>query len=232
MSKNSSIVFVSRVLLFVGAIFVLLYGCEEFEPERIVRMAGVSVMNINRNSAYAKGTFLDVAGEEVVFQHGFCWSTFPNPTRTSYAISLGEKIAKGDFFGTLSGLEAETRYYVRAYAVTSEKTIYSEQTSFITQQAVVPSVMTNSVSGITETSAKSGGNVSSDGGTEVTARGVCWDTIPHPTLSDYYTADDSGTGSFVSTMTGLSSKTTYYVRAYASNKKGTAYGIERHFTTN
>ncbi len=95
----------------------------------------------------------------------------------------------------------------------------------------LPTVTTSTVSGITSTSATCGGNVSSDGGTSVTAKGVCWSTLQNPTVGDSHTTNGSGTGSFSSNITGLSANTTYYVRAYATNSVGTAYGEEVIFTT-
>ena len=94
-----------------------------------------------------------------------------------------------------------------------------------------PTVTTKSVTNITTTSAKSGGNVTATGGAAVTARGVCWSTSPNPTVSDSHTTNGSGTGSFTSSMTGLSPNTTYYVRAYAKNSVGTSYGAQKTFTT-
>ncbi|MFH1152673.1 MAG: hypothetical protein V1793_02560, partial [Pseudomonadota bacterium] len=94
-----------------------------------------------------------------------------------------------------------------------------------------PSITTASITSITAISAQAGGNVTSDNGSAVTARGVCWDTLPNPDLLDAFTTDGSGTGSFVSTITGLASGTPYYVRAYATNLQGTAYGQQEMFTT-
>ena len=85
---------------------------------------------------------------------------------------------------------------------------------------------------ITSTSASSGGEVTDGGTSAVTARGVCWSTSTLPTVDlETKTTDGSGTGSFTSSITGLSSYTTYYVRAYATNASGTAYGTEISFTT-
>jgi uncharacterized protein (TIGR02145 family) len=84
---------------------------------------------------------------------------------------------------------------------------------------------------ITAEAATSGGEITSDGGTEITARGVCWDSIPEPTVADHITADGTGIGSFTSDITGLASGTTYYVRAYATNQAGTNYGNEEMFVS-
>jgi hypothetical protein len=93
-------------------------------------------------------------------------------------------------------------------------------------------VTTATVSAITLTTATGGGNVTSDGGGTVTARGVCWGTSANPTVADSHTTDGSGTGLFVSSITGLSPATTYHVRAYATNTAGTAYGDDLTFSTN
>ena len=95
----------------------------------------------------------------------------------------------------------------------------------------LPTVTTAVVNNITTTSAMCGGSVTSDGNTTVTARGVCWSTSHNPTVSGSHTSDGSGMGSFTSSITGLTDNTTYYVRAYAINSEGTAYGEERTFTT-
>ena len=92
-------------------------------------------------------------------------------------------------------------------------------------------VTTAEVSDVTPFTAACGGTVVSDGGDPVTARGVCWSTTPTPTIADNHTVDGAGTGVFTSQMTGLAPLTTYYVRAYAVNAVGTAYGEVRIFTT-
>ena len=96
---------------------------------------------------------------------------------------------------------------------------------------VLPSVLTDSVSNITQTTASCGGNVIDDGGAAVTVKGVCWSSSPSPTIADSVTIDGSGIGSFVSLLTGLFPDSTYYIRAYATNSAGTAYGDEKEFTT-
>ena len=97
--------------------------------------------------------------------------------------------------------------------------------------AQVPTVTTSLVSEVATTSATCGGEVTVDGGASVIARGVCWSTSQNPTVNDSHTTDGSGMGSFTSNITGLAANTTYYVRAYATNSAGTAYGEEVTFTT-
>lgn len=95
----------------------------------------------------------------------------------------------------------------------------------------LPVVTTAAVNTITPASAKTGGNITSDGGASVTARGVCWNTAANPTISNSKTSDSTGSGNFTSIITGLAPATTYYVRAYATNSEGTAYGDEVSFAT-
>ena len=94
-----------------------------------------------------------------------------------------------------------------------------------------PSVSTTSASGITSTTATSGGNISSDGNAPVTERGVCWNTSTNPTRTNSKTSDGTGIGNFATSITGLVKNTKYYVRAYATNSVGTGYGNEITFTT-
>lgn len=94
-----------------------------------------------------------------------------------------------------------------------------------------PVVITSNVTDITQTTALTGGNVTDDGGAEVTAKGVCWKTSINPIVSNTKTSDGTGIGSFPSSLTQLTSNTKYYVRSYATNSEGTGYGNEVSFTT-
>jgi uncharacterized repeat protein (TIGR03803 family) len=95
----------------------------------------------------------------------------------------------------------------------------------------LPTITTTAISGITNTTANSGGVISSDGNTPITARGICWSLLPNPTVDDYISIDATGLESFTSSITALTPGATYYVRAYATNNVGTAYGNEINFTT-
>jgi len=95
----------------------------------------------------------------------------------------------------------------------------------------IPVVTTSPVTNITATSATSGGTVTSDDGSTLTERGVCWNTSSNPTLSDSHTNDGSETGTFTSDITGLTENTTYSARAYATNSAGVGYGETVSFTT-
>ena len=213
-----------------------------------VKVTTSSVSNITETSAKCGGTV--TASGYSVGNCGLCYSELPNPTINSYITS--DQMGTGTFTSTMSGLEPGTKYYVRAYATTSSGVLYGEQKEFTTlgnnggddddddngggnggndEEATKPSVTTNSVSNITFESATCGGNVTDDGGANVTARGICWSTSQNPTINDNKTTDGSSTGSFTSQLSNLSENTKYYVRAYATNEKGTSYGEQKSFTT-
>ena len=98
--------------------------------------------------------------------------------------------------------------------------------------STLPTVVTTNISNVTSNSAVSGGNIMSDGGSPVSARGIVWSTIPNPTVSlSTITNNGNGLGIFSSPLNGLVSKSTYYARAYATNSVGTGYGNEISFTT-
>jgi uncharacterized protein (TIGR02145 family) len=100
-----------------------------------------------------------------------------------------------------------------------------------TPSAGLPVLSTDSITNIGFSDAKVHNNITADGGSTITARGVCWSTSSAPTINNNITADGAGTGSFVSLLTGLSNNTKYYLRSYSTNSKGTAYGNELSFTT-
>jgi len=134
-------------------------------------------------------------------------------------------------------LTPNTSYEYRIYSFNAvgNSLTYSNTVILTTlSQTVIslPVVTTTIVSAITNTSAACGGAVTSDGGANVTARGVVWGISPSPTIAlSTKTIDGTGTGVFTSSIKGLSANTTYYVRAYATNNVGTAYGSEQVFST-
>lgn len=143
---------------------------------------------------------------------------------------------------TVSGLTASTTYWFRAYEFNGSgtgtlfltTTATGNPNSQITSAGVaLPTVTTTAISAITENSASGGGNVTSDGGGAITDRGICWATTANPTTANFTYSNGAGTtGAYTSPLTGLNPSQLYYVRAYAINSAGTAYGNEVSFTTN
>lgn len=121
------------------------------------------------------------------------------------------------------------------YKVRAKEGTLPVYSSYSTTSEIVyvisPIIATTTPSSITSTTASSGGNISNAGGHTITARGVCWKTSSGATPSDSHTSDGSGTGTFTSSVTGLSAVTLYYIRAYATTPEGTFYGDEQTFTS-
>ena len=187
-----------------------------------------SITSITQTTASGGGTVSSDGGASVTAR-GICWNTSGTPAISDSHTS--DSSGTGTYTSSLSSLSSGTHYYVRAYATNSAGTAYGDTVSFTTLAITLPTVVTASVSSITTTSATGGGTVSSDGGATVTARGVCWSTSAAPTLANSYTANGTGTGSYTSSITSLTTGTKYYVRAYATNSIGTAYGSDSSFTT-
>lgn len=93
------------------------------------------------------------------------------------------------------------------------------------------SVLTVSVTEITSSTAKVSIKVNADGGATVTGTGVCWGNSINPDLSNKVSNVGGGLGEFISILTGLQPNTIYHVRAFATNKVGTAYGNNLTFTS-
>jgi len=220
------------VLLFdfsVGDLLSWEQQVGQSSSETVPTVTTSGITNITGTSATGGGNITS-QGSSSVEARGVCWSTSSNPTTSDSHTTDGS--GTGSFPSNITGLTANTPYYVRAYAINSVGTAYGSQESFTTTSSgTVPTVSTNSITNITETTAIGGGNVTVQGSSSVTARGVCWSTLSNPTTSDSHTTDGSGTGSFMSNITGLIGHTPYYVRAYAINSEGTAYGDEVIFTT-
>ena len=201
-------------------------GCKKDKKMGLAVLSTSSASNITSISAQLGGNITDNGGSSITMR-GVCWATHSVPTVSDSITSDGS--GSGAFTSSLNALHANTTYYVRAYAINSSGTAYGNEVSFITSKGM-PTITTTAVTDIAPLSAKSGGNIISDGGASITARGVCWSTTAHPTIANFKTSDSIGTGSFTSMLTPLASQALYYVRAYATNSYGTAYGNEISFT--
>lgn len=186
------------------------------------------VTGITQTSAISGGNVTDNGGAEVT-SRGVCWNVDRNPDINSNKTSDGA--GNGSFTSSINGLTANTNYFVRAYATNSEGTAYGNEVSFPTKTIELASLTTNTTIALNENVAISGGNITSDGGSPITARGVCWSSTPYPTISDSHTIDGNGIGNFTSDLRCLLDETTYYARAYATNGAGIAYGNQQNFIT-
>lgn len=179
----------------------------------------VELINLSAVSFY--GIILSDGGSEIV-SRGFCWDTSPSPDLlTSQTISSGNGI--GMFSENITSLTSNSTYYVRTYATTISGTYYGDDIVFST--VAIPSVATYPLYNIKGNSARAGGVIINNGGDNIISKGLCWSTQSNPTIFD------NTTTSFDETMNGLTTNTIYYVRAYATNSYGTAYGNQISFNS-
>ena len=229
---NRTLKAITAILLITAALFAV--GCKK---EKKAEVETSQVTNLTSSSATAGGIVTSDGGSSVV-ERGVCWGKSSMPTVGDNHLTSGTGV--GSFTCVITGLEAATTYYVRAYAINNVGIGYGGQSSFTTltgsgggggTSVVLPTVVTTTVSGITQNTANCIGKVTSEGGGTVTDRGVCWSTMQNPTLNDAHVSNGTGMGTFTCEMTGLIANKVYYVRTYATNEAGTAYGNELSFTT-
>ena len=185
-------------------------------------------VDVTQSTATVGGKVTDENGTTVT-ERGVCWATTENPTINDNKKISGKGV--GDFSVSITGLTDATTYYFRAYAVNSVGIAYGETVLFTTETITAPTVITNNVFQIIATSARVGITVESDNGAKVTDRGICWAKTDNPTVSDNKLSQDYGTGVLTILLSSLEEATTYYVRAYAENSAGIAYGETISFTT-
>ncbi len=179
------------------------------------------------NSITCKGNVTGDGGVTVT-ERGFCYSLTQYPTIDDKHVAIGNGM--GEFSGSLTGLAINTKYYVRAYAVNSLGVGYSAQQSFTTQNGLP--IVTTAVPTSTATTINAGGEVTANGGYPVTERGICYSTTnSEPTIADQKVISGKGNGVFNLSIPDLTAATTYYLRAYATNENGTAYGEAKTIDT-
>lgn len=219
MKKNQGISTI-RIILF-GLLLLFHSNCKKGVVIKVTPTVNISaVTNITSSSATGGGMVTSDGGAAVT-SRGICWCTGQSPTTSDSKASSGT--GTGSFISTITGLNPGTTYNIRAFAINEIGTSYSNQSSFTTL-STVPLLTTADVTNVGANSATCGGNITFDGGASVTARGVCWSKNQNPTISDAHSSDGTGTGSFVSQISSLDPGATYYIRAYATNSAGTAYG--------
>lgn len=210
------------------------YKRYEFDTQNFATKAGLPIVetlevtDITRTTAVCGGKIISNCGAEII-ECGICWATAPNPT-----IAADHIVAENShetFTTEITDLVPEIQYYVRAYAKNSKGIAYGEEVSFTTGDVITPIVTTHEASGITGSTAVCCGEVTDDGGSTITIRGVCWSTTPNPTTSGDHINSDVNNDVFTINLSRLSANTTYYVRAYAKNSAGIGYGNEVCFNT-
>jgi formylglycine-generating enzyme required for sulfatase activity len=219
-------------MVFSGVlVLMMLVGCSKNLDENLPKVLTNSVISLTDSSFECGGTVTDDGGYNVT-SRGLCWSSTGEPKAVEGS-KTSDGIGLGTFRSKIKDLLPETKYYYRAYATNSAGTSYGEERYFITKvSASIPTIQTSLVSSIELITAECGGSISANGGDIITRCGICWDTNPNPTTSSAtkvvltYTSDV-----FSCTMADLNYSTTYFVRAFAVNSKGVAYGETQTFKT-
>ncbi len=213
--------------IFLISILALSFtGCkEEFIPE-VPTVITFPVSDIDHQSATCGGS---INSESLLTVRGLCWSTTQQTPTINDTIST-EGNETGSFSSYLQNLIPDTTYYVRAYATNSVGTGYGSTMKFRTKKASIQ-VVTLPITEISLTSATGAAQISSDKGVVVTERGLCWSTLPYPTINNSKVLAGQGEGSFTAILTELTANTIYYLRAYAKAGDLTIYGSVIIFKT-
>jgi uncharacterized protein (TIGR02145 family) len=163
------------------------------------------------------------------------WNKTGTPTLENNSGKTTDGSGTRSFISELTELEEGTEYFVRAYAINGEGIKYGNEIKFRTLEEQLPVVTTFTPQDIIPGAATLGGEITATGTSEIIERGVCWATNPSPTIEDnkavFYLFGSDGIESFSREITGFLTNTTYYVRAYAVNSNGIAYGQEENWTT-
>jgi uncharacterized protein (TIGR02145 family) len=181
-----------------------------------------SIADITALGATAKSRIIWDGGSDIT-GCGFCWNTTGYPTKADSYSEAG--LVNERFSSKIENLSGGTKYYIRSYAENKAGILYGDVTTFITIAYKLPDVSTPWVVDVTHNSvATSGGGISYDNTYNVFSKGVCWSTLQNPTIADQKADLGSGFGGLGSSIEGLTPGTVYYLRGYATNVVGTAYG--------
>jgi len=230
--------------------FIIFLTIKELSAQRVPAIYIDSISWITAKTAEAFGYIQD-SGWPSTNDVGFCYSTNPNPTINDNTINNNNKPNHlvfengppyfGNYRAYLDTLKANTTYYVRAYATNTVGVAYSSQLSFTTLPLVKPIVTTDSINSVSATTANGYINLITYGGDPYVKKGICYDTIPNPTINTtpipsvkdsiiHYNGNNIN-GIYQIDFSGLTPNTKYYMRAFASNDSGTVYGAELSITT-
>jgi uncharacterized protein (TIGR02145 family) len=206
---------------------MFLFSCEEKDISLPPKVVTASIDHISATTAQVGGNVTNDGGAGVT-ERGVYWGTSSDPETTGTKLVIGNGM--GIFYETLTSLDPGVKYYVKAFATNIKGTTYGNET-FFTTVISLPQVVTANPEPLSDTSVSVGGEVTSDGGFEVTERGVFWSTSPNSHNTGKKEVLGNGIGVFSTTLNNLVQGATYYTRAYAKNIKGMAYGNEVSFTT-
>lgn len=225
---NIRVVIIVFLLLISGIFFFS--SCKkdkELEADVAPVLLGLDISGITTRGAVLEARY-KISSYNKITETGFYFSLNSNIGTIAY---ISQDVKQGLIRVSLSDLLPDTKYYYAAYIKCNDYELRSEVGSFNTIVADYAQVQTMDVSLITTNTVICGGDVTDDGGVDVSDRGLCWSETHNPTISNPNKSCGQGTGSFSCEISELKDGITYYIRAYATNSKGTAYGQEKSFTT-
>lgn len=191
-------------------------------------LSTIAATSVTATSALSGGIVSDNGGA-LITACGVCWNTSGNPDVSANKTS--DSLISSKFTSKIEYLTPKTKYYIRAYATSYAGTSYGAIDSLITGTAAAPTVKTSAVTAIRSMSATAGGEIINSGNATILLKGFCWNKTGNPTLFDSKTLETTNNIIFTHSLPGLLPSTKYYVRAYATNIAGTAFGDEVSFTT-
>ena len=233
------------MLRYISFLLLILFfsSCEDFFNLNKLNLLGEdTILSIEDTLAKVQGYVVDLNPKSgTVIQHGHCWSENNNPSLEDNKTELGERTQNGSYESTLTDLKPETIYFFRAYLRNEEGTVFGNVFSFKTlADSRLPVIATLGISNISQNTALAEGKAIQKGIYQILAFGHCWAKQNNPTTSDSKTdlgTNISNSTSFFSNLTGLTSQSTYFIRAYISYKNTetgeslTVYGNEITFRT-
>ena len=213
-------------LLAVAAV-ALFAGCDNEKTQSTeFQVKTIEITDITETTAKTGGKVTSEKNVDIT-DRGVCWSTSPNPTTEDSKTTDGKGL--GEFTSEISGLKPETKYYVRAYAVSDTAVRYGEELSFTTETAI-PVVETMGITEITDISAKAKGHINVDTA-DITEAGFCWGTAENPGTDGMKATGTYDGSDLLADITDLQPETTYFIRAYAVRGGETHYGEQLSFIT-
>ncbi len=192
----------------------------------------LSVINVSLSRAQCVAEVVADSGLKIL-SRGICWSTSPDFEISECEDSIVSGTGLGSYVMNILDLSQGTNYYVKAFATTEVDTYFGLPIKFRTGSISLPRIRTNEVTNIRANTAICGGKIISTGKTSITQSGICWSESNNPTIGNClgFTKNKKIVSTFKNKLTDLEPSRTYYVAAYATNKKGTSYGQVKKFNT-
>lgn len=206
-------------------VLIFFIGCKN---DDVPTVKTINISSITQTSATCLGSIISQGYSEVTSRGIYLGKSEDQIIIDTITV---DSTGIGSFTCNLTGLNPGTKYFVKAFATNRYGTGFGDTVSFTTIPATVPEVIICPYINVSQTSAKLNGEITSYGASKIVDCGFCWSTSEDPTLSDNCVSSNLYLGQFSATIEGLELNTKYYVRAYATNLVGTAYGISEYFNT-